>query len=51
MMRVAIELTPQAEAEHIAALSAAIIYQEQQLVLLVTAGCTREEVAASMECE
>jgi hypothetical protein len=51
MTRVAIELTPQAEAEQIAALSACIIHQEQQLVLLITAGCTRDEVAASMECE
>lgn len=46
-----IEVTGQAEAEQIAALSAWVIQEQERLVLLVQAGCSRECANAAMrEC-
>jgi hypothetical protein len=49
MTAVAIELTTQAEAEQLAALSACIIRQQDELALLVAARCDSDEIRARME--
>jgi hypothetical protein len=43
-----IELTPQSEAEKIAALSGWIIYEQSFLAMLTDAGCSAAEAAVCM---